>query len=985
MFLTKTYKLTLFVTLLVTLLTGMASFSLIQYLAEQRNQQQKLQLADQARSYAGVIEQELVSTAAAVYAIAGWLKLQQGSTHGFERYAAEIFPYYPHVTAMSLAPAGIVSAVYPASGGHNLLGHNIFSDPVQRHAAQSIIHSQQVQLTGPYQLVQGGTGIVARLPVNLNGKGEDAFWGFVNVTFHLQKMRSLAQLQQLPTRGIQYALLQQAPTDAELTLIAGNPLPASEYSINTVILADSANWILYLYPGNSWLNQNVLYRQASLAALFTALMALLSFLLMQALDRKRQLSLLVADKTRDLQTQLTRHRSFIVASNTASWEYDPSQRTLSCSPEYFVMLGLPKPERDITTDSVDILWQDLLHPADLAQAMLTFTQYLQRKDNTLYESTFRMRHQSGHWVWILSRGRCIQTDTAKTLMIGTHIDITERKEVELQLQLLARLFEQSSEGLVITNEQQQIVQVNQAFCQISGYKHDEVIGKDPRLLSSGRHDKNFYNAMWQAINSLGSWKGEIWNRRKDGSIYPEWLSISKIAGVEPGETYYVGLFSDISQYKEDEAQIRFLAEFDTLTALPNRVLLIDRTERAIAQSKNAQQSLVMLVIDIDRFKHINDSLGHQAGDELLVQLANRLKTHCREQDTLSRLNSDEFVMLRPDTDGTAAAILAEQLLQHILQPCLIQGHELVLSASVGIALYPHDGQNFNELYKHADIAMYQAKEHGRNTYCFFTPQMQKYHTRHLLLENALRRAVEREELQLVYQPQMSLHNQQLIGFEVLLRWHNPELGTISPAEFIPLAESSGLIVPIGDWVLSKALTQLAEWRAEGYNQITIAINLSPLQFRQTDLLAKLEQLLAQHQLPATTVELEITESAMMDDPAAAAHLITQFSDKGCKIAIDDFGTGYSSLGYLKRFSLSKLKIDQSFIRDLLTDADDKAIVSAIISMAKSLELTTIAEGVETLEQQQMLHQLGCDDIQGYFYSKPLNRKDATAFIRSHIF
>lgn len=982
MFLTRTHKLTIFVTILVTLLTSAASFSLIQYLAEQHRQQQQLQLADQAHAYARDIEQEFASNAAAAYAIAGWLKLQQGNTGDFERFAAEIYPYYPNITVISVAPAGIVSAVYPAAGGQNLLGHNIFNDPQQQQAAHKLLQSQQVQLTGPYQLVQGGTGMVARLPIWLDDNGQEAFWGFVNVTFHLQKVRSLMQLQQLPTRGIQYALLQQEASNSERVLLAGKTHPATDDSIQSFILPNSAKLILQLSPSQTLFNQPVFYRQASFAALFTALMALVSFLLMQTLDRKRQLGLLIADKTRDLQTQLARHRSYIVASNTASWEYSVNERTLSCSPEYFVMLGLPKPELDTTTDSLKALWQDLLHPADLQQATNAFTEYLQSETNLLYENTFRMRHQDGYWVWILSRGRSIEAKGAKTL-IGTHINITQRKESELQLQLLARLFEQSSEGLIITNERQQIVQVNNAFCQISGYKADEVIGKDPRLLSSGRHDKNFYNAMWQAINTQGSWKGEIWNRRKNGSLYPEWLSISKINAVETGETFYVGLFSDITQYKEDEAQIRFLAEFDTLTALPNRVLLIDRTECAVAQCKSSQQSLAMLVIDVDRFKQINDSLGHQAGDELLIQLANRLKALCREQDTLSRLNSDEFVLLRPDTEGSAAAILAEQILEQILQPCLIQGHELVISASVGVALYPYDGHNFNELYKHADIAMYQAKELGRNTYCFFTAQMQKYHTRHLLLENALRRAEERDELQLVYQPQLSLRDQQLIGFEVLLRWHNPELGTISPAEFIPLAERSGLIIPIGDWVLNTALAQLAQWQAAGFKQITVAINLSPLQFRQADLLAKLELLLEQHQLPATAVELEITESAMMDDPASAALLITQLSEKGCKIAIDDFGTGYSSLGYLKRFSLSKLKIDQSFIRDLLTDVDDKAIVSAIISMARSLELTTIAEGVETVEQLEMLQQLGCDDIQGYFYSRPLSEQDATAFIISH--
>jgi len=979
-FLRKIHRLTLFVTFLVTVLTGTASYSLIKYLAEQRTQQQQLLLSDQMSTYANAIEQELVSTASAAYAIASWLKLQQGDFELFERYAAEIFPYYPQITAISVAPAGIVSAVYPASAATNLLGHSIFDDPRQRHDALRIMQSKLVQLAGPYQLVQGGTGVIGRLAVYLTKDGVETFWGFVNITFHLEKMTSLAQLQQLPIRGIHYALLQQdAATEVEQLIVSSNQtLP--EHSIKTTILPGSANWSLYLYPGRGWHNNNTLYRQATLGSLFTLLMAMLSFLMMQTLHRKKQLSVLVANKTRDLQTQLARHRSFIVASNTASWEYDLVSQKLSCSPEYFVMLGLPRPEYDITSGSLESLWQALLHPSDLAVAKQKFTDYLQQHDNSLYESTFRMRHHAGHWVWILSRGRCITSGGERRLMVGTHIDITEGKENELKLQLLARLFEQSSEGLVITNDQQKIVQVNQAFCQISGYTAVEVLGKDPRILSSGRHDRSFYKAMWQAINHSGSWKGEIWNRRKDGSIYPEWLSISKIDGLEPGETYYVGLFSDISQYKEDEAQIRFLAEFDVLTSLPNRMRLIDRTEQAIAHCKRTQQSLAMIVIDIDRFKQINDSLGHQAGDQLLVQLAGRLQALCLAQDTLSRLSSDEFVLLRLDCDATGATALAEQILPEILKPCLVQGHELVLSASIGIALFAEDGQTFHELYKHADIAMYRAKELGRNTYCFFTAQMQKYHTRHLTLENAMRRAIERNELQLAYQPQLSLQQQQLIGFEVLLRWQHPELGFISPAEFIPLAERTGLIIPIGEWVLNSALAQLASWRAAGKTELTVAINLSPLQFRQTDLFFKLERLLDQYQVPASAVELEITESAMMDDPIEAARLIEQFSNRGCKIAIDDFGTGYSSLSYLKRFALSKLKIDQSFVRDLLTDADDKAIVSAIISMASSLDLSTIAEGVETAAQQEMLQQLGCDDIQGYYYSKPLSAADATAFI-----
>ncbi len=526
--------------------------------------------------------------------------------------------------------------------------------------------------------------------------------------------------------------------------------------------------------------------------------------------------------------------------------------------------------------------------------------------------------------------------------------------------------------------------VNQAFCSISGYQAEEVIGKDPRLLSSGKHDKNFYQQMWHAIAEHGVWKGEIWNKRKDGSLYPEWLSISKIEGPEPGEIYYVGLFRDISQYKEDEAQIRFLAQYDALTELPNRALLLDRTEQALAVAKDQQQQLAMLFIDVDRFKQINDSLGHQTGDQLLIQIARRLTSLCRPEDTLCRLSSDEFVLLRPNTHAEMAAELAERILPLMLTPYQVSGHELVLSASIGIAVFPQDGQSFHELYRHADIAMYRAKENGRNTYCFFTSEMQRYHARHLLLENALRRAIENNELSLVYQPQYSLQQQKLTGFEALLRWQHPELGFISPGEFIPLAERSGLVIPLGEWVLKTALAERASWQQLTPAPLTVAINLSPIQFRQPGLLTLIDSLLHASQLPAEMLELEITESAMVEDPAHAASLLDAFRQRGLRIAVDDFGTGYSSLSYLKRFALHKLKIDQSFVRDLLSDADDRAIVQAIISMAHSLELDTIAEGVETAAQQALLQQLGCQAIQGYHYGKPLPAEQARAFIQQQL-
>ncbi|MDD4865234.1 MAG: EAL domain-containing protein [Alishewanella agri] len=965
---------------MVLLLSGAVSYSLLQHLSDQRQLQQQSQLNDQAQSYASAIQQELVRTATAAYAMAGWLRLQQGDLQQFEQFAAQIYPYYPHLKTLSAAPAGIIRAAYPAQTNQQMLGFDILQDPIQGPSAKRSLQSQLVYLTGPFQLRQGGVGIIGRLPVQLpDDTGSNHFWGFVSVTFELEALESIKQLAQLPARGIQYQLWLDDTTEQSLiissTASAFSALAEAKIQIGTV------SWRLLLSAPAATSYSKIAYWQQFLAVVFNLLLAALSYFLLRTLNSKQLLSQQVAARTADLQTQLARHRSFIVASNTGSWEFDPELQQLTCSPEYFFMLGYQSQDIPATTpQDLDTVWTDLLHPSDRQAASQAFADYLASPQQELYQNHFRMRHKDGHWVWILSRGRTIVTEQGKRLTVGTHIDISDRKESELKLQLLARLFEQSSEGLLITNAQQQVVMVNQAFCNISGYRPEEVVGKDPKLLSSGKHNKAFYQKMWQAIQQQGVWKGEIWNRRKDGTIYPEWLSISKIDGPEPGEIYYVGLFSDITQYKEDEAQIRFLAQYDALTSLPNRALLMDRTEQALAIAKAQQQPLALLFIDVDRFKQINDSLGHQIGDQLLIQIAKRLATLCRPADTLCRLSSDEFVLLRPDTNAEQAAQLAEQILPLMLTPYQVSGHELVLSASIGLALYPEDGCSFLDLYRHADIAMYRAKESGRNTYCFFTSEMQRYHARHLMLENALRRAIDLNELHLVYQPQFSLLEQRLIGFEALLRWQHPEQGFISPAEFIPLAERSGLVIPLGEWVLRTALAERATWQQLVPSDLTVAINLSPLQFRQPGLLNLITTQLEALSLPAAALELEITESAMVEDPAQAASLLEAFCQHGLRIAVDDFGTGYSSLSYLKRFALHKLKIDQSFVRDLLVDPDDRAIVKAIISMATSLDLQTIAEGVETAEQQALLQQLGCQAIQGYHYGKPMQATAAREMI-----
>jgi diguanylate cyclase (GGDEF)-like protein/PAS domain S-box-containing protein len=564
--------------------------------------------------------------------------------------------------------------------------------------------------------------------------------------------------------------------------------------------------------------------------------------------------------------------------------------------------------------------------------------------------------------------------------LGTIVDVSEQKQAAAQLDLAAKVFEQGGEGIAITDAACNIVMVNHAFTRITGYSEAEALGCNPRLLASGRHDGSFYQSMWRAIEALGHWQGEIWNRRKDGSVYPEWLSISRVER-EGRTTNYIGTFIDITQHKEAEASIQRLAHFDPLTGLPNRSLLDERVRHDLSRAHRGRESLALMFLDLDRFKNVNDSLGHRIGDELLIQVAQRLKGTVREEDTVSRLGGDEFILILPSTDAAGAAHVAAKLLEVTAPPYRIEQHELSCTASVGIAIYPADGESFEALSMSADTAMYRAKQRGRNAYCFFTAEMQERSARALQLENDLRRALEHGELHLRYQPQFAIEGRRLVGAEALLRWQHPELGMVSPAEFIPIAEESGLILPIGEWVLRMAVRRMRIWQQAGLPLLTVAVNLSAVQFRQANLTQLVSAILDEEGLPAEFLELELTESVAMDSPLAAIETMDKLRELGVRISIDDFGTDYSSMSYLKRFRVHKLKIDRSFVADLASDPDDEAIVAAIISLAHNLGLQTIAEGVESEAQLAFLNRKGCDEAQGYLFSEPLTADNFEAFVR----
>jgi diguanylate cyclase (GGDEF)-like protein/PAS domain S-box-containing protein len=560
---------------------------------------------------------------------------------------------------------------------------------------------------------------------------------------------------------------------------------------------------------------------------------------------------------------------------------------------------------------------------------------------------------------------------------GTHFgvllgrDASARMAAESQLRLAARVIARSGEGIIIADADGRIIDVNSAFENITGYSREESIGRNPNFLSSGRQDSAFYAKMWQALNGEGFWQGEIWNRRKNNEVFPEWLSLSAIRDDAGVVTNYVATFSDVTEARAREARIQHMAHHDFLTGLPNRFLLTDRFRQVAAAAERNNSRFAVLFIDLDRFKNVNDTLGHSVGDQLLRDVAARLGSMVRGTDTISRQGGDEFLVLLGEIDAPeAAAMVARKLMQVLSEPFVLDGHPVTMTPSIGIAISPEDGSDLDSLLKHADLAMYDAKQQGRNNYQFFRREMNARSLELLLMESDLRQALRKSEFELHYQPQISVKDGRPLGLEALLRWRHPERGLVSPADFIPMAEETGLILPIGQWVLNTACQQLAQWRANGWPDLCVAVNLSAAQFRQQDLLGQVKMALSAAHLPAEALELEVTESILMIDADGTAKMLHALNAMGVRLSIDDFGTGYSSLAYLKRFSVSTLKVDRSFVQGIGSDNEDAAICTAIIGLARSLRLSVVAEGVETQAQYDWLAKAGCHIIQGYFTGRP---------------
>jgi diguanylate cyclase (GGDEF)-like protein/PAS domain S-box-containing protein len=666
------------------------------------------------------------------------------------------------------------------------------------------------------------------------------------------------------------------------------------------------------------------------------------------------------------------------ASSEQYWDYDLKTRHLrrmwvdsrSTSPELRVLTMTESDHR--------------IHPDDLPLVLEKLRTHL-RGEAEMFISEHRILDPHGQWLWVRARGRAVEmgADGLVRRIAGTARDITRIRQAERERRIAIAVLRSMNEAVAVLDRDFGFISINPAFTRTTGYSEREVLGHSASLLDSTQHDAAFYNRVRQKLATDGHWAGEMWQRRKNGQEFLCQIESTATEGIYGEHRLYIAVITDITQQKRAEQELRYLANYDTLTNLPNRAMLSERLSRAIVRARRQNHRIAVLFLDLDRFKDINDSLGHTAGDRILRAAAMRLQETVGEHQTVARLGGDEFTVVLENLEQPVDADkVAREIIMAFEAPLVLDDRqEVVISPSIGISLYPDHGQVPTELLKQADTAMYQAKAAGRRTFARYDDSMEVANRRRAQLSSALHKVLDRGELRLVFQPRLSLAARRITGVEALLRWTSEEYGEIPPAQFIPLAEESGLILEIGEWVLREACRTLQRWRDTGLDGLSVAVNVSMLQLLRGDFSEIVRRVLADTGLPPRALELELTESVLMANAEQAAAKLQALREMGVSLAIDDFGTGYSSLAYLKRLPITTLKIDKTFVTDLNRDPDDTAITTTVITMAHSLGLTVVAEGVETETQLRFLDHFRCDEIQGYWLSRPVDPDSCLRFIR----
>ncbi len=685
------------------------------------------------------------------------------------------------------------------------------------------------------------------------------------------------------------------------------------------------------------------------------------------------------DSGRLLERERRRLNDIIEGTGAGTWEWEVDSGRMYFNVRWLDILGLAEMAALPSSNS---RWAGLIHPDDRIAGEAAVKSHFQGR-TAFFEREMRVRHADGHWVWIYMRGRSVGWDAAGRVRLfsGIALDVSERKRAEQRLALAASVFTHSHEGILITDAENRIVEVNEAFTRITGYSRQEVLGRDPAFLRSDRHDAGHFELLWQALGSQGYWHGELWNRDRSGREFVEELTISVVRNEQGDVVNYVGLFSDITNEKAHQELLERNAYFDPLTGLPNRVLLSDRIRQAMLRARRDGQRMAVAYVDLDGFKAINDEHGHDFGDLFLCRVADRLRARLRNEDTVARLGGDEFVVVLQDIDDQTLNAMIDRLASALRKPLKVEGRRLSVTASIGVTLYPQEVDiDADQLVRQADQAMYEAKRRGRHRVFLFDSALESRLQKHGELLNRLREALQHDAFELHYQPRVDLASGGLVGVEALLRWRQPDGSLLLPAEFLPDIEGDDFILELGQWVIDRALADTAAWHAKGL-QLTIGVNLAARQLLQADFAEQLARSLAAHpQCSPGSLLLEILETSVLEDLERATSSMHACKALGVEFALDDFGTGYSSLRYLKHLPISQLKIDLSFVRDMLVDREDQTIVEGIIQLGRAFELEVVAEGVEGPEHAARLLAMGCHGAQGYGIARPMPASELAAWI-----
>ena len=938
-----------------------------------------------AGSYACHIRSDLNQALSASYPIGALIRTQNGDVSGFTELATEMLYLSPGLAALQLHPDGILKHVVPMEGNESSIGNNVLLHPERTKEAFLARDSGKLTLAGPFNLIQGGMGAAARLPIYLDTEKGKKFWGFATALIRFPEVLTPINLPSLVEAGIGYQLSRPDPDTGEKIVIASSNTVLIDDAEEFYISIPNGYWTFKAYPLEGWRDYSILALGIFLALLFISLSTFASFLLVRLQLSHARLETTVKERTQALQYNIERltesERRLSLSQQVGgigTWEWNIKTNVVCWTKQVSKLIASSSDQLSSSYEH----YIKSIHIDDRDAVIAAIEKSVE--SGAPYDVDHRVVLPNGNIHWLNQKGSVLRDDNGvATTMLGVAIDITERKLAEEQLKLSSQVFRDTHEGIIITDTNNRIVDVNPAFCRITGYSYQEVIGKNPNMLSSNKQDASVYSNMWQEIDKKGHWQGEVWNCKKDGELYAELLTISVIKNDNDEVVNYVGMFTDITHSKRQQEQLSRMAHYDLLTNLPNRVLLADRISQAMLQCRRHQKSLAVVFVDLDSFKSVNDAYGHSVGDELLIALSERIHGVLREGDSLARIGGDEFVAVLTDlTKIEDCEPILERFLEAASASVTIGSLLLNVSASIGVTFYPQDNADADQLMRHADQAMYIAKASGKNCYHLFDTAQDDAIKVHRESLEAIRHALDNHEFVLHYQPKVNMKTGRVIGVEALIRWQHPERGLLGPFEFLPAIENNPMMMEIGEWVISTALKQISQWQTlEGNLALKVSVNIAAIQLQQPNFTERLTTLLAsQPDVAPHYLELEVLETSALKDVNNVSNTMIDCIALGVSFALDDFGTGYSSLTYLRRLPANLIKIDQSFVRDMLHDADDYAIVEGVIALANSFKREVIAEGVETIEHGTALLQLGCNLAQGYGIARPMPGDDIPAWI-----